>query len=151
VFESLQEEGNTRSTAHRITDAGARVLHSGISAHAAALGNENGSFFSPLLALPKNRRSRSERGGALLAKRAEEVARRHGSSASSSKEEKRRVRTGVNSLAHEEDRQLAGVPARHYVLQRSVAQSWPREAWRVHLFAQACRNAAPRRRGLSSR
>lgn len=61
------------------------------------------------------------------------------------------MRTGVNSLVHEEDRQLVGVPARHYVLQRSVAQSWPREAWRVLLFAQACRNAALRRRGLSSR
>lgn len=54
--------------------------------------------------------------------------------ASCSKGHDRQVRTGVDSPAHEEDRQLVGVPARRYVLQRSVAQSWPREARGVHSF-----------------
>lgn len=70
MFETSQEEGNTRSPVHRITDAGACVLRSGISAHAAVFGNENGSFFSPLPAyqepvipLRKGRRvSREARG-----------------------------------------------------------------------------------------
>lgn len=59
--------------------------------------------------------------------------------ASCSKGHDRQVWTGVDSPAHEEDRQLVGVPARRYVLQRSVAQSWPREARGVHSFRSSDR------------
>lgn len=59
--------------------------------------------------------------------------------ASCSKGHDRQVWTGVDSPAHEEDRQLVGVPARRYVLQKSVAQSWPREARGVHSFRSSDR------------
>lgn len=69
------EEGNARSTVRRsgaAIDDGACVLHSGVSARAAGLGNEGSSFVSPLPGSPwsgghapvrKRRASRDAREG----------------------------------------------------------------------------------------
>jgi len=131
VLETSVEEGNARSTVRRsgaAIDDGACVLHSGVSARAAGLGNEGSSFVSPLLGSPwsgghapvrERRASRDAREGrrqtARLFGRREpacEPRGRHPSRTTTA------LRKGGGTPG--EDRQLVGVLARSIVLQRSV-------------------------------
>jgi hypothetical protein len=97
-------------------------------AQARAGGNDDGSFFFPLLARKEGRSNPAPKGAARFARSVRRKSPDGMALPLHVRKDVRHVRTGVNSLAHEEDRRLAGVPARHYVLQKSVAQSWPREA-----------------------